>query len=302
MELNQLRCFIAVAEELHFGKAAAKMNMMPASFGRFIRLLEEEFGLRLLNRSTRNVSLTSNGVIFLEEAIKIVTLADQLTHRFKNPGHPAKHPIRIGAMDSAASGLLPNLLNIYRQFYPEINIHLQEDKSASLIPRLKSGWLDVIFVRPPDVYDSALEFRHLAFEKIALAVPLSHPLATRTLVSVSDFSGESLILPERRLRPHSHDLTMNIFRSAGFQPKISQYADEKHTIINLVSAGLGIALVPAYLKQQQFPGVKYIPVEIPDNAGGLSLSVAWMKGNTDSELLDLLALLELHHQTLVKDL
>ncbi|ARU93762.1 LysR family transcriptional regulator [Tatumella citrea] len=302
MELNQLRCFIAVAEELHFGKAAAKMNMMPASFGRFIKLLEKEFGQRLLNRSTRNVSLTQNGIIFLEEAIKIVSLADQLTLRFKTIGNNINHPMRIGAIDSAAAGLLPNILNIYRKFHPDLDIHLQEDKSINLIPRLKSGWLDIIFVRPPERYDSAIEFRHLTFENFVLAVPVSHPLATRESVTVDEIAQQSLILPERRLRPHSHDLSMSIFRSAGYQPRISQYADEKYTIVNLVSAGLGIAVVPAYLRQQHFPGVTYIRLELSQNIVGLPLSVAWMKGNEDYNLNDFLQLLEEHIQSLIKDL
>lgn len=302
MELNQLRSFIAVAQELHFGRAAQKMDMMPASFGRFIRLLEEELGLRLLNRSTRNVSLTKEGVMFLEEAVKIVSLADQLSKKFKMIGQKIKHPLRIGAMDSAASGLLPKLLNIYRQSHPDADIHLQEDKSINLIPRLKSGWLDAIFVRPPEKYDSAIEFKLITHENCALAVPLNHRLAEKESVSVYDFNDEAMILPERRLRPHSHDLTMTIFRAEGFQPKISQYADEKHTIVNLVSAGLGIAIVPAYLKGQSFPGVKYINLEVAEKVGGLPLSVAWMKGNTDGNLEDLLALLDKNHQLLVKDL
>lgn len=302
MELNQLRCFIAVAQELHFGHAAQKMEMMPASFGRFIRLLEEEFGLRLLNRSTRNVSLTQEGVLFLEDAVKIVALADQLSSKFKKVGQKIKHPLRIGAMDSAASGLLPKLLNIYRQSHPEVDIHLQEDKSINLIPRLKSGWLDAIFVRPPEKYDSAIEFSLITHENCALAVPCHHRLAERNSVSVHDFAEEAMILPERRLRPHSHDLTMTLFRTEGLQPKISQYADEKHTIVNLVAAGLGLAIVPAYLKGQSFPGVKYIALQVPENVAGLPLSVAWMKGNTDANLLDLLQLLKDNHLALVKGL
>ncbi|QCR38429.1 LysR family transcriptional regulator [Nissabacter sp. SGAir0207] len=302
MELHQLRCFIAVAEELHFGHAAQRMGMMPASFGRFIRLLEEDLGVRLLNRSTRNVSLTAEGTAFFGEAAQLVAQADALAARFRQAGKALRRPLRIGAIDSAACGLIPHLLMMCGQTRPELEIHITEDKTANLIPRLKSGWLDVAFIRPPEQLDPRLELAFIAREHCVLAVPLGHPLAARRSVTVLDFQAEPMIIPERRARPHSHDLTISIFKSAGFSPRIAQYAEEKQTILSFVAAGLGLAIVPASFSNMNSEGVAYIPLKLEKSLKGLPLSAAWLKGAADPATHSLLAIIAEHKQWLATHL
>lgn len=174
MDINQLRCFVVLGDELHFGRAARKLEMMPASLSRFIKLLEDDLGIRLLNRSTRNVSLTPEGAAFLNEAKTVIADFDALRQRFRKNSLLQKRTLRIGAIDSAAKGLLPELLNLFVRRFPEADIHLTEDKSHKLIPRLISGWLDVVFVRPPEHIDATLTARFIANETCVLAVPAHH--------------------------------------------------------------------------------------------------------------------------------
>ncbi len=291
MDINQLRCFVAVGKELHFGRAAQRMEMMPASLSRFIRLLEEDLGVRLLNRSTRNVSLTAEGAIFFDEASKLIDQFDALAQRFKVGLKDERRTLRIGAIDSAARGLVPALLNLFVPLHPHSDIHIIEDKTINLIPKLKSGWLDMIFIREPQSIDASLAVRFITRESCVLAVPIQHALAQRERVAVVDFQHEAMIIPDRRTRPHSHDLTMSLFKLAGLTPHIAQFAEEKQTILSLVSAGLGLAVVPASYRTMNSDSVRYIALDLPEQIKGLPLSIAWQKGNEDAFLLEMLRLL-----------
>lgn len=292
MDINQLRCFAVLGDELHFGRAARKLEMMPASLSRFIKLLEEELGIRLLNRSTRNVSLTPEGAAFLNEAKAVIADFDALRLRFRKTALLQKRTLRIGAIDSAARGLLPELIHLFVRRFPDADIHITEDKTHSLIPRLLSGWLDVIFVRPPEHVDVTLTTRFITNETCVLAVPAHHRLVSHNEVSIDDFRNEPVIVPERRTRPHSHDLTMNVFKAGGCVPVIAQYAEEKQTILSFVAAGLGIALVPSSYKNMNADGVKYLTLSPMKNVDGLPLSAMWHQGNNNiyvNALLDMLS-------------
>lgn len=302
MDINQLRCFVVLSDELHFGRAARKLEMMPASLSRFIKLLEDDLGIRLLNRSTRNVSLTPEGAEFLNEARVILADFDALRLRFRKNKLSHKKTLRIGAIDSAARGLLPKLLNLFVQQYPDADIHITEDKSYSLIPRLISGWLDIVFVRPPEHVDATLTTRFIANESCVLAVPIHHRLVSYDQVSIDDFFNEPVIMPERRTRPHSHDLTMNVFKAGGRSPVIAQYAEEKQTILSLVAAGLGIALVPSSYKNMNADGVKYLLLSPVKHVEGLPLSAMWHQGNNNIHVSALLNMLSANLEELTCNL
>ncbi|MBY4953575.1 LysR family transcriptional regulator [Pantoea sp. DY-17] len=302
MDINQLRCFVAVGKELHFGRAAQKMEMMPASLSRFIRLLEEDLGVRLLNRSTRNVSLTAEGALFFDDASKLIDQFDALAKRFKVGLKDERRTLRIGAIDSAARGLVPALLNLFVPLHPHSDIHIIEDKTINLIPKLKSGWLDMIFIREPQSIDASLAVRFITRESCVLAVPIQHVLADRERVAVADFQHEAMIIPDRRTRPHSHDLTMSLFKLAGFTPHIAQFAEEKQTILSLVAAGLGLAVVPASYRTMNSDSVSYIALDLPEQIKGLPLSIAWQKGNEDRFLREMLRLLHEHQRELTDKL
>ena len=291
MNLHQLRCFVAAAEELHFGKAAQRLAMLPAALGRYIRQLEEDLGTRLLVRTTRNVALTADGAVLLEDARSLLAQADALAVRFRTAGRNQATHLRVGAIDSAAAGLMPMLMQDFRSTRPDIAVQIHEDKTIRLLPRLLSGSLDLAFVRPPLSPDKNLEFLFLLYETVVVAVSEAHPLATREYVGIQDIADQNLIVPDRRSRPHSHDLTITLFAEAGLRPRLRQIAEEKQTIVSLVAAGLGVALVPRWTARMAATGVRYIPL----NAGNggminkLPLAAAWVRGTRDpvrDEMLD----------------
>ena len=290
MELHQLRAFVAAAEELHFGRAAQRLEMLPSALGRYIRLLEDDLGTRLMTRTTRSVTLTDDGVVLLREARALLAQADGLAVRFQARGRKQGAIIRVGAIDSAAAGLLPMLLSDFRDQRPDVTVKLTEDKTIRLLPRLISGQLDMALVRPPQKPDKRLEFLFLLHETAVVAMSDHHPLASRKRVSVADLAEQPLIVPERRSRPHSHDLTMKLFAEAGLQARIVQLANEKQTIVNLVAAELGVAIVPRWTSRMAARGVRYVPLTASD-MNRLPLAAAWTRGTRDpirDEMLEIL--------------
>ncbi len=293
MDLNQLRCFVAVAEELHFGRAAQRLDMLPSALGRRVRLLEDDLGTRLLTRTTRNVVLTDDGAALLDEARALLASADELSHRFRQRGRRRATTLRLGAIDTAAAGLVPMLLHDFRHRHPNVAVRLTEDKTVHLLPRLLSGSLDLALVRPPERRDRQLTFLPLLRETAVVALPADHRLARRRRLAVDALADEPLIVPSRRSRPHSHNLTMTLFRRADLRPRIAQVAEEKQTIVSLVAAGLGVAIVPRWTSRMAVPGVRYVPL----NANGspppdtLPLAAAWVRGTRDTARDDMLALL-----------
>lgn len=290
MELHQLRCFVTAAEELHFGRAAQRLEMLPSALGRYIRLLEDDLGTRLMTRTTRSVTLTDDGVVLLEEARTLLAQADSLAVRFHARGRKQGATIRVGAIDSAAAGLLPMLLSDFRKRRPDVTVKLTEDKTIRLLPRLISGQLDMALVRPPEMPDKRLEFLFLLHETAVVAMSEHHPLASKKRVTVSDLAEQPLIVPERRSRPHSHDLTMKLFAAAGLNARIVQLANEKQTIVNLVAAELGVAIVPRWTSLMAARGVRYVPLAASD-VNRLPLAAAWTRGTRDpirDEMLEIL--------------
>jgi DNA-binding transcriptional LysR family regulator len=291
MDLHQLRCFVTAAEELHFGRAAQRLEMLPSALGRHMRLLEEDLGTQLMTRTTRSVTLTDDGAILVKEGRALLEQADALAAKFRTRGRTQAATVRVGAIDSAAAGLLPMLLRDFRERRPDVTVQLVEDKTIRLLPRLLSGRLDLAFVRPPESPDKRLEFMFLFHETAVVAVSDHHPLASRKCVTVADLVDQPLIVPERRSRPHSHDLTITLFAEAGLQARIAQIADEKQTIVNLVAAKLGVAIVPKWTSRMAARGVRYIRLAASDMKK-LPVAAAWTRGARDPIRDEMLALLQ----------
>ena len=299
MELHQLRCFVAVAEELHFGRAANRLRMLPSALGRHVRLLEEDLGARLLARTTRSVTLTGEGAVFLEEARALLTQADNLVARLQARVRMSAARLRVGTIDSAAAGLVPLVLHDFRERRPDVAVQLVENKTIRLLPRLLSGNLDLAFVRPPEILDRRLEILFLFHETAIVAVSAQHPLAERDHLSIEDLADQPVIVPERRSRPHSHDLTMQLFAEAGLRPHIAFFAEEKYTIVNLVAADVGVAIVPRWTARMPATGVRYIPLDAAASGAmhKLPLAAAWVRGIRDAARDDMLAMLRANVMT-----
>ncbi|NTG51465.1 LysR family transcriptional regulator [Agrobacterium rhizogenes] len=296
MELQQLRCFVAVAQELHFGRAARVLGILPASLGRQIRLLEDFLGTRLMERTTRNVMLTRDGTELLKEAKQLLAQADAMTERFRHRRHLPRTGIRIGAIDSAAAGLIPQLLHDLKLEHPEISVQISEEKTVRLLPKLISGRLDLVFIRPPEIVDWKIKLLRLFNETAVVAVSDRHRLADRKNIAVEELEDEPLIVPDRRSRPHSHDMTIKLFTEAGLTVRIAQMADEKQTIVNLVAAEIGLAIVPQWTSRLAVSGVRYIPLRPgrERTTGQLPLYAAWLKGVRDPLRDSLIGILMKH--------
>lgn len=152
-----------------------------------------------------------------------------------------------------AAGLIPQLLGIIRRENVDMEIQIVEQKTIHLLPKLLSGSLDIVFCRPPDMRDPKIIFRTLFFETAVVALPENHALAGRDEIDITDLADEPLIVPDRRSRPHSHDLTIKLFLDSGMTARIAQVAEEKQTIVNLVAVGAGLAIVPRWTSRLAVP-------------------------------------------------
>jgi DNA-binding transcriptional LysR family regulator len=248
---------------------------------------------RLLTRTTRSVALTDDGAAFLKEARLILAKVDRMRSEFRDRGRKNSGTLRVGAIDTAAAGLMPLLLHDFRTHHPEVSIHLLEEKTIKLLPRLMSGSIDLAFVRPPEHADRKIEFEPLFHETAVVAVPARHQLSHRKRLSIETLAGQPMIVPDRRSRPHSHDLTIKLFGQAGVEPTIAQVAEEKQTIVNLVAAEIGLAIVPRWTSRIAARGVRYIPLlaPSPDRMRLLPLAAAWLRGTHDPARDALLAVL-----------
>jgi DNA-binding transcriptional LysR family regulator len=295
MDLTQLRCFVAVAEELHFGRAAQRLDMLPSALGRHVRRLEESAGVPLLLRTTRNVALSQDGAALLDDVRALLGQADALDRQFRDRGRRRSRILRIGAIDTAAAGLVPDLLHDFQKQRAGIAVQLVEDKTVRLLPRLLSGRLDLAFVRPPPSLDKRIELLEMFHETPVVALPSRHRLAKRRRLTVAALLDQPLIVPNRSSRPHSHDLTMKLFEQAGLKPTIAQVAEEKQTIVNLVAAKLGLAIVPRWASRFAVSGVRFIPLAL-ENAMDLKLlplAAAWLRGSRDPLRDEMIAALRL---------
>lgn len=260
MDLKQLRCFIAVAEELHFARAAERLHMAPPALSRQIRLLEDELDVRLFSRTTRTVTMTRAGSVFVDEAREVLARTQRAAHTVQDAARNAGEVLRIGALDTAAAGLLPEVLVGFRQAFPAIDIQLTEATTSRQLQGLVTGRLDIGFLRPP-VVEPDLQWELLFQERLLVAMLSSHRLASSDRVNLRSLLKEPLILPAKRARPCTYNLVMRYFEDIGVQPNVVQEATEKQTIISMVAAGMGVALVPEWVAKLQMAGVVYRPLD-----------------------------------------
>lgn len=254
MDLRQLRCFIAVAEELHFGRAAERLGLAPPALSRQISALEDELGVSLLTRTTRQVALTRAGLIMLEEAKAILVRMERASRSVREASLASSKVLRVGAIDAASSSFVPEALVTFRSRHPGIEIKFVEAMTAPLVQMLEAGKLDLALLRPPrKPTDCAFEI--LRVERPIVVLSESHPLAAREYLTMQDLISEPFVVPSKRIRPFAYDLVMAYFESVGAVPNVTIEATEKPAMMSAVAAGLGMALAPDWVSRLSFPGV-----------------------------------------------
>ena len=274
-DLRQLRHFVAVAERLHFGRAAAALHISQPPLSRSIRDLETRLGATLLARTRRKVELTPEGARFLEEAKRLLA---QLEHAVLEVGRMAAGGgrLRLGFVSLADYGVLPNLLKAYKAARPGVALALREMLSPDQAAALAAGELDFGLLLPP-VAGANLEHIVVQRERFVAALPSRHRLArVRGRIAMRELAPEAFVMAPREIAPGLHDIVAELARRAGFAPRVAQEAIQMQTVVSLVSSGMGVAVVPASVANLGRRGVAYR--EIADAHPRLDLWLAWRGG------------------------
>jgi len=260
MELRQLRYFVAVAEELHFRRAAERLHISQPPLSQQIRALEDELGFALLIRTRRRVQLTPAGEAFLRDARALLGELDGAvaTARRIDAGQTGR--LRIGFVGSALLSIVPGTVERFRASRPGVAIELRERSTVDQLRAVSAGIVDVGLVRPPIDDDGGLRAETVLRERTVAALPVGHPLASLGRVSLRRLAAEPLVLFPRDQAPGFHDLLIGALADTGAGPRVIQYAPEMLTIIGLVAAGTGVSLVPASVGRLALDGVAYRPV------------------------------------------
>lgn len=278
-ELSHLRCFVAVAEELHFGRAAARLNLTQSPLSRQIQLLEHALDVRLLDRTSRSVTLTRAGHNFLPEARRLLRLAEGAALAARRTAIGEEGTVTLGFTAASGYEFLPWLIQTLREKAPGIDLDLKEMVSADQLESLTAGRIDIGLIRPSynrREFDSLCVVR----EPLVLAAPEGHPLATLPEVSITDLDQQPMVAYSPYEARYFYDLLATLFTSAGVRPRYAQHISQIHTILGLVKAGIGLALVPRAALNLGFQGVVLRPL-----AGGahpiVELHAVWRPRNAN---------------------
>ncbi len=286
MELRHLRYFVAVAEELHFGRAAVRLNICQPPLSQQIKDLEAELGAPLFHRNNKKISLTDAGAAFLEDARHILHEAELASERVRGIAQGIVGRISIGFVLPAMDTFVPDAIREFRSENPGIEIRLVELGTLAQLIALDAGEIQVGVMRLFQQDTRGLVVKKIVQEPYILALPSKHPLASLKVVPLGKLDGESLILFPRRTHPALYDKVIACCSAAGCTPTISQETTTKYTAIALVAAGMGLTLVPTSAKRQRRPGVAYR--KIAGDLPMVELSLVWKEG-MDSPALNKLA-------------
>lgn len=277
MELRHLRYFVTLAEELHFGRAAEKLHISQPPLSMQIRALEGELGVMLFNRTQRHVALTQAGHALLQEARQILARVEQAVLITRRAGRGEIGKLAVGFISVADYNVLPVVLREFRRKFPLVNLTLREATTDAQIRDLIAGRLDVGFLLPP-VTEPALETVSILREPLIAALPEKHALAKKPgKLALEKLKDEPFILFPRPNAPGLYDDVVSCCKAAGFSPRVEQEAIQMQTIISLVSAELGVALIPASLTNLRRTGVIYKPLK--QQTPLTEIHLAWRRGD-----------------------
>lgn len=263
MELRHLRYFIAVAEEGHVTRAAARLGIQQPPLSMQIRALETELGVQLLRRKPRGVELTDAGATFLERARALLEDVERACASTKRTARGEQGRVVVGFTSSAPfHPFIPRVLREFREMSPLVSLALEESGSSELVQALHDETVDAAFIRSPveDFVDLSVE--PLLEEEMLVALPAGHALAGRRAaqqapIALAALASENFLLYKRPGAPGLYDTIVGACRKAGFTPKIRQEAPRIVSTLNLVAVGLGISIVPDSLRRLQMDGVTY---------------------------------------------
>jgi DNA-binding transcriptional LysR family regulator len=282
MELRHLRYFLAVAEERHFGRAAARLHIAQPPLSQQIRQLETELGVRLLDRNTRRVELTEAGAAYLERIRAVLAAVDEAGEVARRVAAGLEGRLSVGCVGSATYSLLPAVARRLREELPGVEVAFRgEMLGAQQVAALQRRDIDLALLRPP-VDDPGILVRVLRSDALIVVLPDGHPLAARDRLSVADLREEDFVVHAIR-DSAMHGTVRRLCERAGFEPRIRHEVVETSTLVTFVAAGLGVAIVPEPVAELGVPGATYRPLAEQD--ARIDLAVAVRAGD-DSPVIE----------------
>lgn len=281
-ELSHLRCFVAVAEELHFGRAAARLNMTQPPLSRQIQVLERLLGVEVFKRDNRSVELTSAGKAFLTDARRIVRLSEAASLTVKRATSGEVGSITLGFTAASGYSFVPKFLASTRRNLPNVDINLKEMVSVEQTDALLTGQIDLGVMRPP-IRPAEFRSKLVMRESLLAASHTGDLVGARETVSISEFDGASFIMYSPDGARYFHDLLAGLFLNASVTPKFVHFLSQIHSILALVGAGLGHAIVPAAARALHFDDVTFR--DIDGLADPVELYLVW-RADSDNPALD----------------
>jgi DNA-binding transcriptional LysR family regulator len=267
MELRHARYFVAVAEELNFRRAAVRLHLTQPSLSTQIRSLEEDVGVQLLERDSHKVELTPAGRSFLEGCRRLLQDADNYGRAARRIARGESVPLSIGFVPSLAHGLLPRVLRLFRQRFPDVQLFLNEMDSTAQIEQIAENRIDLglIGLGLPGKEMPELDIVVVAEERLVAALPQDHPLAhkARKSIPLKMLADELFLLGSRLNAPVFNPWIIVLCQQAGFQPHVVQESGQPITVLNYVAAGLGVTIVPEQFSRLITAGVCFIPLARP---------------------------------------
>ncbi len=281
IELRLWRQFAAVAEELHFGRAAIRLHMTQPPLTQAIAQLESLLGVRLFDRTKRSVQLTEAGQALLPEVHDLLARSQAIVSRARSAAAGESGSLRLAFVSTVGFDLLPRWIQEFRTRFPNVSLDLLEATGDLQLQALERGEIDAGFIlHAPGFTPAGFEHHIVTTEPLVVAMPSRHPLALATKIALNKVLSEPLVMFPRRIVPSLHDAILGLYHANGRSPQVVQEAIQMQTIVNLVSAGLGLAWVPESVTRFQREGVVYRHVA-PGNKPALmsETSLVWTEGN-----------------------
>nr|WP_315476057.1 LysR family transcriptional regulator [uncultured Undibacterium sp.] len=267
MELRQLRYFIAVAEELHFTRAALRMHIGQPPLSHAIQMLEEDIGVQLFERTKRSVRLTAAGHLFLQDARRIIALTESASEMARKAARGETGELRIGfTFSTPFTALFSNVINRYREKYPEVNLIFRELSTNRQLEEIEKLQLDLGFIRPPEgAMEETMKFNNLQLntlrrDPLMVVLPLTHAFSKKKKIALKELADESFIMYPHKAGTGIYPQVMRLCQAQGFAPKVAHEVGEASTIIGLVAAGCGISILPGSFERLHMDGVCYRPL------------------------------------------
>ena len=287
IDTKHLRSFCVLAETLHFGRAADRLNLSQPPLSRQIAALETELGITLFKRNSRSVALTAGGRQLHADAKAILSLLEQARKNATAAERGEVGALRIGFTSCAAYNVVPGIVRSYSTTFPNVCFTIREQLPEDLSAHVIEGKIDAAIMFPPE-NAQALNTRTVYTEPLCAALPTGHPLANKRQIAIAELADTPFVIAPRGVAPSLYDAIIGHCQASGFTPQVRLETNLQQTILNLVAEGVGVALVPSSMKKARLSGTVFLPIQ---DAPDVHQVVAWPKRDLNPCLQGFLDLL-----------